>query len=420
MSLLGAFAEEAGDKEADKWGTAIFDRLRDKIDAAEQKNVPSAETTKPNATERDAPAATSGLPPIRLYTVAEADEAQKRLDRPLRPRRKRALPLALPVAEDGFFDNLTSRSAIINVRETIRDLVGPLEGEEENVFNRKWDAVIEYPAPNIVEWLKKVAPIASEMVRIKAFVDANVIEWSDVSDEANLARTFGAFEEAENLMAEANDIADAPDAAKARMAELQAKLEALGEMPDPIEEKAAARKRHKEAIATVKKAFGNKSEMPEEIAEYAGIYMTGRYALLGSPDIRMHVCDFAAGDTSIRGIKSARGAGSDGTTYAIPLWNADMISIEPVFCDEDTGMALFKFGYMDILDRPKGLKPRFLVDYAFGKSYGDEGLIFYLPEGGTRLPTMEEIERNEYFRAGQAVSIRLCDGGMCLRFHGQE
>ncbi len=34
VSLLGVFAEEAGDKEADKWGTAIFDRLRDKLDAA--------------------------------------------------------------------------------------------------------------------------------------------------------------------------------------------------------------------------------------------------------------------------------------------------------------------------------------------------------------------------------------------------
>ena len=34
VSLLGVLAEEAGDKVADKWGTAIFDRLRDKLDAA--------------------------------------------------------------------------------------------------------------------------------------------------------------------------------------------------------------------------------------------------------------------------------------------------------------------------------------------------------------------------------------------------
>ena len=76
---------------------------------------------------------------------AQADEAQKRLGRPLRPRRKRALPLALPVAEDGFFDNLTSRSAIINVRETIRDLVSPLEGEEEKIFNKKWEPSSSIP-----------------------------------------------------------------------------------------------------------------------------------------------------------------------------------------------------------------------------------------------------------------------------------
>ncbi len=39
VSLLGVFAEEAGDKETDKWGTAIFDRLRDKIDAADASPV---------------------------------------------------------------------------------------------------------------------------------------------------------------------------------------------------------------------------------------------------------------------------------------------------------------------------------------------------------------------------------------------
>ena len=361
---------------------------------------------------REVPAAASGLPPIRLYTVAEADEAQKRLGRPLRPRRKRALPLALPVAEDGFFDNLTSRSAIINVRETIRDLVGPLEGEEENIFNRKWDAVIEYPAPNIVEWLKKVAPIASEMVRIKAFVDANVIEWSDVSDEANLARTFGAFEEAESLMAEANDIADALDAAKARMAELQAKLEELGEMPDPVEEKAAARKRHKEAVATVKKALGKKSasEIPEEIAEYAGIYMTGRWGLLGVPDVRMHVLDFAKGD---RSHESVEGEGS----YAIPQWSADAISIEPVFYDESTGLVLFKLGHRDFINVANN-SGKFLVKYAFGKCHGEDGLLFYLPAWGDLIRTMKAIEQDDDFLCC-AVSIKPCEGGVCLRYMRQ-
>ena len=353
--------------------------------------------------KRDVPVAASSLPQVRLYTVAEADEAQKRLGRPLRPRRKRTLSLALPVAEDGFFDNLTSRSAIINVRETIRDLVGPLEGEEEKIFNKKWDAVIDYPASNIVAWLKKVAPIASEMVRIKAFVDANVIEWSDVYDEANLARTFGAFEEAENLMAEAADIADALDAAKVRMAELQAKLENLGEMPDPIKEKAAARKRHKEAAETVRKAFGEKpSKGPEALEALCGIYMTGRYLTVGNPGVRAHVSDFMAKD------KYFYSCG-----YAHPLWRSDVLTIEMVSYDTDTELALLKFGsrYRIVYTNQD-----FNVEYAFGKLDDDGGLILYQPIEGNPVRTVDECEKDARVKYS-AVSIRPEDGGMCLRGH---
>ena len=114
----------------------------------------------------------------------------------------------------------------------------------------------DFPTGPIIEWLKKASPIVSEMVRIKSFVQESTTDFTDTIDEANRARLFGAFEDAERLMDDAEDIALSLQSAKERMVELRTKLEALGEMPDPVEEKNAAADRRRTAEKAVKEAFG--------------------------------------------------------------------------------------------------------------------------------------------------------------------
>ena len=284
LLLLGRLAGEANDNDSMAWGAKIYGKLcsgTDKAaaDATKSASSPAAvaatvataapkPASSPAVATAAAPVAaspapvaaatTDKLPPVRLYTVEDADAAMKKSGNTMmRKRQKRSFPLVGPVAEDGFFDNLTSRSAVAHVRELIREIVGPLEGEDARLFEAKWNAVMDFPATNIVEWLKKAAPIASEIVRIKNFINENTSELVAVYDEANIARTFGSFEAAEQMMGDVEDMAASLMAAKDRMAELLAKLEALGEMPDPVEEKKTAAERRRTAEKTVKDVFGS-------------------------------------------------------------------------------------------------------------------------------------------------------------------
>ena len=191
-------------------------------------------------------------PPLEICTVEAADAALAKLPALPEPRTPRRFQTTKPFVADALLNNATRNAAIVNVREAMRELLGPFNDADNKAFEAKWNAVMEYPSPVILEWLKQVGPIATEMVRLKMLCEQNISDYNECIVGANYARDFGNHEQARALMREVGSIAATMAAAKARMQALEAKLDALGEMPDPAEQKKADAATYAEARKAVR------------------------------------------------------------------------------------------------------------------------------------------------------------------------
>ncbi|MCQ2395935.1 MAG: hypothetical protein MJ249_16765, partial [Kiritimatiellae bacterium] len=128
---------------------------------------------------------------------------------------------------------------------------GPMSDEANAAFEKRWNAVADYPAPEILDWLKKASPIISEQVRLKAAIDTAMVACDDALREAAYAQAFGdAAAEREQIRAYAESLT-VMKTAQARMNALQKELDALGEMPDPDKLRNGRSIRRRQARATV-------------------------------------------------------------------------------------------------------------------------------------------------------------------------
>lgn len=257
VSLLGVFAEEAGDKETDKWGTVIFDRLRDKIDAAAdaQKSVPSAELAE-SRDKGDTPVEDPEMkemlerlnqpPPTEEEIQAEIAKLP-----PLPPLPVPKIKIERNAISDKLINSATSRSAIINVREQLRVFIGEMDEEDEKKFDEKWASALDFPCKEVNDWLKSVSPLLDELVKLKAELDRSYAEYEDSLAEANILRMNRLWMASHEAMRQVQCVAGYMKAIKTRMDELASALSALGPMPDAAkckEERVEARKAARKAV----------------------------------------------------------------------------------------------------------------------------------------------------------------------------
>lgn len=257
VSLLGVFAEEAGDKETDKWGTVIFDRLRDKIDAVAdaQKSVPSAELAE-SRDKGDTPVEDPEMkemlerlnqpPPTEEEIQAEIAKLP-----PLPPLPVPKIKIERNAISDKLINSATSRSAIINVREQLRVFIGEMDEEDEKKFDEKWASALDFPCKEVNDWLKSVSPLLDELVKLKAELDRSYAEYEDSLAEANILRMNRLWMASHEAMRQVQCVAGYMKAIKTRMDELASALSALGPMPDAAkckEERVEARKAARKAV----------------------------------------------------------------------------------------------------------------------------------------------------------------------------
>ena len=280
VSLLGVLAEEAGDKETDKWGTAIFDRLRDKVDAA--------------ATSAPLPTGTTGVSPVASSdTPVEDPEMKEMLERlkqppPTEEEMEREMaklpplpPLPVPkikiernAISAALINSATPRSAVINVREQMRLFIGEMDEEDEKKFDEKWAAALDFPCKEVNDWLVSVSPLLDELVKLKAELERSYAEYEDALAEANILRMNRLWMASHEAMRQVQCVAGYMKAVKTRMDELASALSALGPMPDAAKCKEArveARKAARKAVTacirpTVNTKIGGWYEIEGNIA----------------------------------------------------------------------------------------------------------------------------------------------------------
>ena len=257
VSLLGVFAEEAGDKETDKWGTVIFDRLRDKIDAAAdaQKSVPSAELAE-SRDKGDTPVEDPEMKEM-LERLKQPPPTEEEMERemaklpPLPPLPVPKIKIERNAISAALINSATPRSAVINVREQMRLFIGEMDEEDEKKFDEKWAAALDFPCKEVNDWLTSVSPLLDELVKLKAELDRSYAEYEDALAEANILRMNRLWMASHEAMRQVQCVVGYMKAIKTRMDELASALSALGPMPDAAkckEERVEARKAARKAV----------------------------------------------------------------------------------------------------------------------------------------------------------------------------
>lgn len=179
-----------------------------------------------------------------------------------------------------FFDDeaswLTSgvsekRSALSVLRERFRALVGEMSADEEKAFDAKWDAAIEYPSVEVMDWAKAAAPKIAELLRLKGVMDSLWQSYYDCMAEAHEATECEDVEASDLQVRQAGRIAEEMRKVEERMNKLSAELAALGDLPDAEELRNSHKKAWRDAKDTVKPLIGG-GEVDGEIQELDGEY----------------------------------------------------------------------------------------------------------------------------------------------------
>ena len=354
-SVMELLAEEAGDKAARKWAGEMTKKLGK---PAATSAAPAAKSPAPAAPPPPPPpppapqsrgsaitqSSPQSTPPYQPPTDEECQEAFAKLP-PLKPLPVPPLePVKTPIP-DALINSAGRRAAIMNVKETLRVIIGDMDEDDKKVFDEKWKAALDFPCPETTEWLKKASPILVELAKRKAQAEEASDEFEEALAEANLLRLNRFWIPAYEAMREMLTVAERVKMLKARMEELSAALDALGPMPDPAEIKKQRRAKRKAAEQTMREYFGVQSKIGGWY-EAEGMMLAGKPAIL---DAKGKVVE-DAGDWEISKppkkmlyIRPLYKYESTGLTVVYVNDYDDNISINAVSMVDDAGGGLSRF-----------------------------------------------------------------------------
>jgi tetratricopeptide (TPR) repeat protein len=197
--------------------------------------------------------------PFRLNRIPLAQFEESKWSQPDRLW-KTPSPIALPPAEKGPMAPLPQNldinlltpvnyaAAVTAAREGMRILMGPVSPEEEKKFEAKWAPLYEYPCQPVIEYFNKLNPLLNRFLDTRTALHTTMLHFSDSWEEA----TGSAALQDEAGVREAMDICGAErnriSALNTTLNNLARQIEALGEVPNPLEFKGRAHRRHAEAL----------------------------------------------------------------------------------------------------------------------------------------------------------------------------
>ncbi|MEA4862761.1 MAG: hypothetical protein AB7F40_08970 [Victivallaceae bacterium] len=183
-------------------------------------------------------------------------------DRAFKKYKPRPVPEFGPVKPPAPAIDLSSineanyKAAATAVKAAMRELAGELTPEGEKEFEKKWSAVADYPDPKVLDYLKSAAPLVNRILDLRTSMVTAIQAYDAAAGEAVTARSFGDYEAANELMSEAGKQAAAMKSIEKAMKESLAKLEKLGDPPNPSALKEEASQSYRSAKKTVAEVFG--------------------------------------------------------------------------------------------------------------------------------------------------------------------
>ena len=415
VDQLEKLAKEAEDEETLEWIEDIRKRLLEAKDAGEGNDVgmdrlgtSEAGTNAKTETEEEkkekadeeiddegatkdeiVAAAEAAMKDLSVFApsdekIAAIDAAFKKMPKIRRTKPESSRKPIEPVMSDAFFDSLPPRQLIAHFRELMRDILGPMTPDTEKRFEKEFAAAISYPTDEVVEWVRKAAPIISEIQRLKAGMMQEFVDFDSTFGDACIAQNFDYYDGAYNRISDASRTVCSMEAIKARMEELFKMYLALGPMPNAAEQQKQDAAEYKAAGKAVKDYIIIGGEVTDAIKDIEGVY---------------HVDPCAFTLTVSNDSKEPENSGcltdspADNHTHA--PWRMEKLYIKPItqFGGEDGLVYVYIYGE----DPPDGdgeAKYDSRVLEAWAVPDGEGGLLFF--GGGDNLIAMKKELRDAF------------------------
>ncbi|MFA5908334.1 MAG: hypothetical protein WC815_06135 [Vicinamibacterales bacterium] len=154
-----------------------------------------------------------------------------------------------PPLDFGTVTSVQYGGAVSAAMESMRLVYGPLSPEDTARFEKKWAPLLDFPTIEIVTYLNRLNPLLGQFLVARSGYAAAANGLFVALHDGGLAMANGSEEGANDAWLQARAYRELMASYEARLKELVAAIEALGNPPSPYDLKCRAGKRAKEALS---------------------------------------------------------------------------------------------------------------------------------------------------------------------------
>jgi len=215
-----------------------------------------ATTAAPKIAAMSAPAAVSDSAPASSATAAAWPTA-----------RSQSPQIALRAGLD--INSLTAtqfNGAVSAAMEAMRLVQEPMTPAETQKFEAKWAPLFNFPTAEAVDYFNKLNPLLDEFLRLRGLVVRGAMALDEGWLEAKYAAGYESERGARQAMAAVARQTEIMQSVQSRLAEVTRRIAAFGDPPDPLALRAAARKRHEEAVKSTREVLPGLTLAPARVS----------------------------------------------------------------------------------------------------------------------------------------------------------
>lgn len=157
-----------------------------------------------------------------------------------------AQTLVLPTLKS--MSDVSYNAAVSTTFEALRLVYGSMPDEEAKKFEAAWIPLFDFPSQNVIDYLNKLNPLVSQFLACRESYIRTLTDINAVLLDAAIAIELKEQYAWEAAMAAANTGSSGLLPLESAMKQLAQQIEALGNPPNPADEKCAARNRYKKAL----------------------------------------------------------------------------------------------------------------------------------------------------------------------------
>jgi|GEM_PF-885975 len=282
-------AAEAGDGIEDLEGKVLVSREQDgqtledyaermsdnggklKGDTTEVASDKSSEGSPEKVSEDDSEGLADDEADEEEADKAKADIPQWMKDLPPLPT-----PKAMRVVNQLDFRGVTGAEyagIVSQAKETVAELIGPMDAKQSQAFDASWQPMYAYPAPECIEYLESIIPIAERVLYLRSALVQTSRITSQLWEEAGYAEYYKP-EAAAQLMAQVRSYTASIQSMQLALQDLMADLDGLGEPPNPGALQQQAQQRHRRAMRTLESLLGGVPDLEGYYEELSSLVCT--------------------------------------------------------------------------------------------------------------------------------------------------